>query len=173
LEGGSTFASAEERFSIGLGWLQTRGQRMRASNKGTDMHLKEIMTSPVETIAPDASLADAARKMLALEIGLLPVSMGQKIVGIVSDRDITIRAVAKGLDPDRTEVQQIMTQDVFSCQGGSDVMDACGLMEEKQVRRLLVMDADAPIGIVSLGDIALHLRREQSGDVLKKVSQPA
>jgi CBS domain-containing protein len=146
---------------------------MRAPNKGIDMHLKEIMTSPVETIAPDASLADAARKMLTLEIGLLPVSTGQKIVGIISDRDITIRAVAKGLDPDRSEVQQIMTQDVFSCQGSSDVTDACDLMEEKQVRRLLVMDADTPIGIVSLGDIALHLRREQSGDVLKKVSQPA
>lgn len=138
------------------------------------MHLKEIMTSPVETVAPDASLADAARKMLALKIGLLPVSKGQEIVGIVTDRDITIRAVAKGLDPERTEVQQVMTTDVYSCPTGSDVMDACTLMEEKQVRRLLVMDAPAaPIGIVSLGDIALHLRREQSGQVLKKVSQPS
>ena len=136
------------------------------------MHLKEIMTSPVETVAPDASLAEAARKMLALQIGLLPVSKDKKIVGIVSDRDITIRAVAKGLDPERTKVQEVMTRDVFSCQAGGDVMEACSLMEEKQVRRLLVMDAaDTPIGIVSLGDIALHLRREQSGDVLKKVSQ--
>jgi CBS domain-containing protein len=138
------------------------------------MQLEEIMTSPVETVASDASLAEAARKMLALGIGLLPVSKAQKIVGIVSDRDITIRAVAKGLDPERTEVQEIMTREVFSCQAGSDVMDACTRMEEKQVRRLLVMDAaNAPIGIVSLGDIALHLRREQSGDVLKKVSQPS
>jgi CBS domain-containing protein len=138
------------------------------------MHLNEIMTSPVETVAPDASLADAARKMLALEIGLLPVAKGQEIVGIVTDRDITIRAVAKGLDPERTEVQTVMTKDVYSCPTGSDVMDACTLMEKKQVRRLLVMDAAAaPIGIVSLGDIALHLRREQSGQVLKKVSQPS
>jgi CBS domain-containing protein len=138
------------------------------------MHLKEIMTSPVETVAPDASLAEVARKMLALDIGLLPVSKGKKIIGIVSDRDITIRAVAKGLDPERTQVQEVMTRDVFSCQVGSDVIEACSLMEEKQVRRLLVIDAaDAPIGIVSLGDIALHLRREQSGDVLKKVSQPS
>jgi CBS domain-containing protein len=138
------------------------------------MDLKEIMTSPVETVAPDASLADAARKMLALKVGLLPVSKGQEIVGIVTDRDITIRAVAKGLDPERTEVQQVMTTDVYSCPIWSDVMDACTLMEEKQVRRLLVMDAPAaPIGIVSLGDIALHLRREQSGQVLKKVSQPS
>ena len=138
------------------------------------MQLEEIMTSPVETVAPNASLADAARKMLALKIGLLPVSKAQKIVGIVSDRDITIRAVAKGLDPERTEVQEVMTREVFSCRADSDVMDACTLMEEKQVRRLLVLDAaNAPIGIVSLGDIAVHLRREQSGDVLKKVSQPS
>ena len=120
------------------------------------MQLEEIMTSPVETVAPDASLADAARKMLAFEIGLLPVAKGQEIVGIVTDRDITIRAVAKGLDPERTEVQAVMTKEVYSCRTGSDVMDACTLMEEKQVRRLLVMDAAAaPIGIVSLGDIAL------------------
>jgi CBS domain-containing protein len=138
------------------------------------MQLEEIMTSPVETVAPDASLADAARKMLALEIGLLPVAKSQEIVGIVTDRDITIRAVAKGLDPERTEVQEVMTTEVYSCRTGSDVMDACTLMEEKQVRRLLVMDAAAvPIGIVSLGDIALHLRREQSGQVLKRVSQPS
>jgi CBS domain-containing protein len=138
------------------------------------MHLKEIMTSPVETIAPTTSLAEAARKMLALEIGLLPVSRDKKIVGIVSDRDITIRAVAKGLDPERTEVQEVMTTEVFSCPTDSDVSDACKLMEDKQVRRLLVMDAaKAPIGIVSLADIAIHLRREQSGEVLKKVSQPS
>jgi CBS domain-containing protein len=138
------------------------------------MHLEEIMTSPVETVAPDASLADAARKMLALEIGFLPVAKGQEIVGIVTDRDITIRALTKGLDPERTEVQEVMTTNVYSCPTGSDVMDACTLMEEKQVRRLLVMDAAAaPIGVVSLGDIALHLRREQSGEVLNKVSQPS
>ena len=137
------------------------------------MQLKEIMTSPVATVAPDTSLADAARKMLELDIGLLPVSNGREIVGIVSDRDITIRAVAKGMDPERTGVQEVMTKEVVTCAVGSDVNTACGLMEEKQVRRLLVMDGDnLPVGIISLGDIALHLRREQAGGVLNKVSQP-
>ncbi len=102
------------------------------------MQIKQIMTSPVETVAPDSSLADAARKMRALEIGLLPVARGRKIVGIVSDRDITIRAVAKGLDPEQTQVQEVMTTDVLSCTSGSDVMDACDLMKLKQVRRLLI-----------------------------------
>ncbi len=138
------------------------------------MQIKQIMTSPVETVAPDSSLADAARKMLALEIGLLPVRRGRKIVGIVSDRDITIRAVANGLDPEQTQVQEVMTTDVLSCPSGSDVMDACDLMKLKQVRRLLIIDgADAPVGIVSLGDIALHLRREQCGEVLEEVSRPS
>jgi len=138
------------------------------------MHLKEIMTSPVETIAPGTSLAGAAKKMLALGIGVLPVSNGQKVIGIVSDRDIIVRAVAKGLDPERTDVGEIMTKDVFSCASEGDVTEACALMEQKQVRRLLVTDGNGmPIGIVSLGDIALHLRDEQSGEVLKKVSLPA
>jgi CBS domain-containing protein len=138
------------------------------------MQVNEIMTSPVETITPDTSLADAAKMMLDLGIGLLPVSNGQSVVGMVSDRDIAICAVAKGLHPEQTRAHEVMTTKVFSCPTGSDVMDACALMEEKQVRRLLVVDAaDAPIGIVSLGDIALHLRREQSGEVLKKVSQPS
>jgi CBS domain-containing protein len=138
------------------------------------MLVNEIMTSPVETITSETSLVDAARLMLDLGIGLLPVSKDQKIVGMVSDRDITICAVAKGLDPERTKAHEVMTTEVFSCPTGSDVMEVCALMEEKQVRRLLVVDAaDAPIGIVSLGDIALHLRREQSGEVLQKVSQPS
>jgi CBS domain-containing protein len=138
------------------------------------MQLKAIMTSPVATIAPESSLAEAARKMLELDIGILPVANGQSIVGIVSDRDIAIRGVAKGMDSDRTAVREIMTKDVFTCQAGVDVEEACNVMEEKQVRRLVVVDGgNAPVGVVSLGDIALHLRREQSGDVLKKVSEPS
>ena len=138
------------------------------------MQVNEIMTSPVETITPETSLVDAAKLMLDLGVGLLPVSNDQEIVGMISDRDITICAVAKGLHPEQTKAHEIMTTKVFSCPTGSDVMEACALMEEKQVRRLLVVDAaDAAIGIVSLGDIALHLRREQSGEVLKKVSQPS
>ncbi len=137
------------------------------------MQLKAIMTSPVATVAPETSLAEAAKKMLALDIGVLPVATGQTIVGIVSDRDITIRGVAKRMDPDRTPVRDIMTKDVFTCQASVDVKEACDLMEEKQVRRLVVVDgSDTPVGVVSLGDIARHLRLEESGDVLKKISQP-
>ncbi|HVK53989.1 MAG TPA: CBS domain-containing protein [Burkholderiales bacterium] len=137
------------------------------------MQLKEIMTKPVETVAPTASLVDAARKMLVQDIGALPVYDEQRVVGIITDRDIAIRAIANGLDPADTKVQEIMTNEVFSCDADSDVEDACQLMEEKQIRRLIVTDdQQGPIGIVSLGDMALQLREEQSGEVLKEVSQP-
>src|SRR4051812_28521905 len=139
------------------------------------MRLSHIMTGAIQTVAPGASLAEAAKKMASADIGSLPVCAENRktVVGIITDRDITVRAVARGLDPNRTSVQDVMTREVLSCPGDSDIEAACELMEEKQVRRLVVTDGDnAPIGIVSLGDIALCLRENQSGEVLKKVSEP-
>ncbi len=138
------------------------------------MLLSHIMTGSIQTVAPGATLAEAAKKMASGDIGSLPVcSDKRKVVGIITDRDITVRAVARGLDPNATKVQDVMTREVLSCPADSEVEAACDLMEQKQVRRLVVTDAqDAPIGIVSLGDIALCLRESQSGEVLKKVSEP-
>ena len=138
------------------------------------MRLSHIMTGAIQTIAPGASLAEAAKKMASGDIGSLPVCSDKRlVVGIITDRDITVRAVARGLDPNQTKVQDVMTREVLSCPADSEVEAACDLMEEKQVRRLVVTDEqDRPIGIVSLGDIALCLRENQSGEVLKKVSAP-
>ena len=138
------------------------------------MRLSNIMTGGVQTVAPGATLAEAAKKMASADIGSLPVcSSERKVVGIITDRDIAVRAVARGLDPNATRVQDVMTREVLSCPADSDVEAACELMEEKQVRRLVVTDPqDAPIGIVSLGDIALSLREAKVGGVLKKVSEP-
>ena len=138
------------------------------------MRLSHIMTGAIQTVAPGASLAEAAKKMASGDIGSLPVCSGaRKVVGIITDRDIAVRAVARGLDPNETRVQDVMTREVLSCPADSDVEAACVLMEEKQVRRLVVTDADeTPIGIVSLGDIALCLRESQSGGLLKKMSEP-
>jgi CBS domain-containing protein len=139
------------------------------------MKLSSIMTGGIETIAPHATLAEAAKKMASQDIGSLPVCGEQrKVVGIITDRDITVRAVARGMDPNRTRVEEVMTRDVLSCPSDADVEDACALMERRQVRRLLVTaaDDDTPVGIVSLGDIALCLREAQSGEVLRKVSEP-
>lgn len=138
------------------------------------MRLSNIMTGGVQWIAPGASLAEAAKKMASQDIGSLPVCSGErKVVGIITDRDITVRAVARGLDPHQTRVQDVMTREVLSCRADSEVDAACELMERRQVRRLVVTDEqDAPIGIVSLGDLALTLRETQSGEVLRKVSEP-
>jgi CBS domain-containing protein len=138
------------------------------------MRLSNIMTGAIQTVAPGASLAEAARKMASQDIGSLPVCSGErKVVGIITDRDITVRAVARGLDPNQTPVQDVMTREVLACRADSGVEAACELMESRQVRRIVVIDEqDAPIGIVSLGDLALSLRESQSGEVLKKVSEP-
>jgi CBS domain-containing protein len=138
------------------------------------MKLSSIMTGGIETIPPQATLAEAAKKMASQDIGSLPVCAGRRqVVGIITDRDITVRAVARGMDPNHTRVEEVMTRDVLSCSSDAEVEDACQLMEKRQVRRLLVTDGnDTPVGIVSLGDIALCLRESQAGEVLKKVSEP-
>jgi CBS domain-containing protein len=138
------------------------------------MKLAAIMTGGIETIAPQATLAEAAKKMASQDIGSLPVCTAERrVVGIITDRDITVRAVARGMDPNRTRVEEVMTRDVLSCSSEAEVEQACELMERRQVRRLLVTaDDERPVGIVSLGDIALCLRESQSGEVLRKVSQP-
>ena len=135
------------------------------------MKLAAIMTGGIETITPYASLAEAAKKMASQDIGSLPVcDEPRRVVGIITDRDITVRAVARGMDPNHTRVEDVMTRDVLSCSSEAEVEDACELMEKRQVRRLLVTGQDeVPVGIVSLGDIALCLRESQSGEVLKKV----
>ena len=138
------------------------------------MKLSSIMTGGIETIRPQATLAEAAKKMASQDIGSLPVcAERRRVIGIITDRDITVRAVARGMDPNHTRVEEVMTKDVLSCRSDSEVEEACVLMEKRQVRRLLVTgDDDTPVGIVSLGDIALCLRESQSGELLRKVSEP-
>ena len=138
------------------------------------MQLKEILTSPVETVGPESNLLDAAKTMLVRDLGWLPVEDDGKVIGIITDRDIAIRGVAAGLDSKKTMVQEVMSRDVFSCHSDATVEDACTLMEEEQVRRLVVLDEDEElIGIVSLADIAAQTRGGQSAEVLKKVTEPS
>jgi CBS domain-containing protein len=138
------------------------------------MRLGNLMTGSIQAVAPGASLAEAAKKMASQDIGSLPVcSDKRKLLGIITDRDITVRAVARGLDPNQTKVQDVMTKDVLSCHADSAIEEACELMERQQVRRVVVTDSeDTPIGILSLGDIALSLRENRAGEVLRKVSEP-
>jgi len=138
------------------------------------MLVKEIMTRNLEVVSPGDTLEQAARKMEVLDVGPLPVCEGKRVVGMITDRDITVRATAAGCDPKTTLVHDAMSQEITWCYEDQDVQDAARLMKEKQIRRLLVMNrADDLVGIVSLGDLATEAGGQgQPGEVLKKVSEP-
>ena len=139
------------------------------------MQLREVMTRQIEEIPPQANLQDAAEKMRTLDVGALPVCENDKLLGMLTDRDIAVRAVARGCDPRRTPVSDAMTPNAIWCYEDEDVSEAARIMEEKQIRRLLVLDRNKhAVGIVSLGDIATRVQNDRlSGDVLQQVSQPS
>jgi len=137
------------------------------------MLLRDIMTQGVVEIPPQTTLKEAAERMRTLDVGVLPVCDGQRILGILTDRDIALRGVAEGCDPNTTCVTEAMTPDVIYCFDDEDVREAAKLMEQRQIRRLLVMDHQKhAVGIVSLGDIATRTQDERlSGEVLERVSE--
>jgi CBS domain-containing protein len=123
----------------------------------------------MEFIAPTTTLREAARKMRDLNIGLLPVVENGKLVGMVTDRDICCRGVAEDLDLMRTEVREIMSQDVAFCYGYDTVNDAVRQMEQRHIRRLAVLNNDQSIaGVLSVDDLA-HFSRQLAGEVLDTV----
>ena len=139
------------------------------------MLLKDLMSTQVQDISPDSTLREAAAKMKANDIGSLPVVENQRVIGIITDRDIVIRAVAKGRSPSDSTVRGAMTPKVIYCSEDDDINAAASVMRAEQVRRLLVLDRDKrPVGIVTLGDLATRLLdNELSGDVLERISEPA
>jgi CBS domain-containing protein len=139
------------------------------------MQLKELMTHGVEVIHPDATLQEAARQMRGLDIGPLPVCDGERLVGMLTDRDITVRATAEGRDPKTTKVRDVMTCEVIYAFEDQGVTEAARLMEEHQIRRLVVLNRDNRLaGIVALGDLAVHTGNERlAGEVVERVSEPS
>lgn len=139
------------------------------------MKIRQILTQNPEVISPRARICEAARLMRDLDIGMLPVCDGERLVGSITDRDLTIRAVADGCDALSTRVSDIMTPEVFYCFDDSEVEEAAHLMEDKQIRRLPILDRSKRlIGIVSLGDLALRSRNGPlTEEVLECVSEPA
>ena len=139
------------------------------------MRLEEVMTTDVETVTSDASLMEAAAQMKSLDVGLIPVCDGEELKGTLTDRDITVRATAEGLDASQTRVSEIMSTDVVYCFEDQEIEEAMSLMEARQIRRLPVLSREKRlVGIVSLGDLAVHAgQSELLGDTLKEVSRPA
>ncbi len=139
------------------------------------MQIKDVMTRDVEVVHPDATLQEAARMMKALDVGPLPVCDGEQVVGMLTDRDITVRATAAGRDPTTTKVREAMTPEVVALFEDQDVEEAARLMQERQLRRLLVLGPDRHVvGIVALGDLAVETGDERRvGQVLEAVSEPS
>jgi len=138
------------------------------------MKLREIMTQDVELVGPDDTLQNAARKMRDVDTGFLPVADGDRLIGAITDRDITIRAVAEGLDPANTRVREAMSDAPIYCYEDQEESEAATLMAEMQIRRLPVVNRDNRlVGVVSLGDLASKLDEpELVGKTLDEVSNP-
>jgi CBS domain-containing protein len=139
------------------------------------MQLQEIMTPGVEVISPDATIQEAAQKMQRLDVGPLPVCDGDQLVGMLTDRDITVRAVAEGCDPTTTTVREVMSPDLVYGFADQEVQDATRLMEQYKIRRLPVLNRQKRlVGIVALGDLAVSPGNQPlAGEVLEQVSAPA
>lgn len=131
------------------------------------MKVQEIMSTRVESIAPTASLRQAARKMSNLGIGSLPVIENGRLLGIITDRDISCHAVALGRDPNSTEIQKVMSREVTTCFDDQEIDDAATLMANQHIRRLAVVDHTEQVtGMLSVDDLA-HVSPDLAGTVLE------
>jgi CBS domain-containing protein len=136
------------------------------------MKVTDAMTFDVQLCTPDDTLKDAAEAMMTLDVGLLPVVDGDRLVGMISDRDIATRGVAMGLGPD-APVREVMTEDVKYCFADQDLEEVTRNMGDIQVRRLPVLNRDKRlVGIIALGDIARAGAGDGMGEALSQISQP-
>jgi CBS domain-containing protein len=139
------------------------------------MKVSEVMTPRVECIHPEATAQAAAELMKALDVGGLPVCDNDRLVGMLTDRDLVVRAVASGDDPKATTVRDNMTAGMIYCFEDQNVEEAAHLMKDKQIRRLMVLNREKRlVGILSLGDLALETQDEHlAADTLERISEPA
>jgi len=153
---------------------ETMPSRTRSLRKASGIHIEEVMTRDVEVVRPEDTLRDVAEKMRTLNVGPIPVCDGQKLQGIITDRDIVVRAVSQGMDPNTTPVSRVMTAEVEYIFADEGVEVAARRMREDQIRRLLVVDRDKRlVGILSLGDIAQAMGDHEAGRTLEAVSEPS
>lgn len=138
------------------------------------MKIRDMMTKETRSVTPDTPVIEAAGLMRLHDIGGVPVLDGQRVVGMLTDRDIVLQVVADGGDPRSTPVRDVMSTGSISVEADQEVERAVELMQKYQVRRLPVLDAGGVlVGIISLGDIAVDVHAGLSGKVLKDVSEPA
>jgi CBS domain-containing protein len=135
------------------------------------MKVSEVMTRDVQTVRPDQPVQQAASFMLSADAGSIPVTDGDRLIGMITDRDIAVRGVGKGYGPD-TPVRELMSDGIICVRADDDVEDVASKMSEAQVRRLPVIDNDERLcGIVSLGDLSRDTDEDCAGEALEGVSE--
>jgi CBS domain-containing protein len=134
--------------------------------------VNEVMTRDVEFIQPNDSLQLAARKMRDRDIGFLPVYEGDELVGVVTDRDIVVRAMASDLNPDAIVGRELVTSPVVYCFEDQNVEEAARLMRDNEIRRLVVLDRknNQLVGVISLGDLARTVKEKTAEKTLESIS---
>ncbi len=131
------------------------------------MKVQDIMSRNVQTIKPTSSLRAAARTFSDLNVGALPVVDDGKLVGIITDRDVSVYAIAIGREPQSTDVKVVMSKEVFTCNADQSLAEAAEIMEQHNIRRLAVVDdSDEVVGILTVDDIA-RVSHELAGGVLE------
>jgi CBS domain-containing protein len=143
-------------------------------NKGGYMakSIRDVMTSNPKSVEPSATVADAARLMRDEDVGALPVVEGGKLAGIVTDRDIAVRAVAEGKDPQATKVADVVSGDLVTIDPQQDLEEALRLMARHQVRRLPVVEEDGRlVGVVAQADVAKEGADAKTGEVVEEISK--
>ncbi|WP_296817260.1 CBS domain-containing protein [Brevundimonas sp.] len=136
------------------------------------MKINEVMSRDVQVANPQDTIQSVAQRMAQGDFGFMPVCDGQRLQGTVTDRDLTVRALAEGKSFD-TPVAEVMSRDVHWLREGEDVKTALEFMGDKQIRRLPVIDeTDRLVGVVALGDLARTGKDRHSGDALQDISKP-
>jgi CBS domain-containing protein len=135
--------------------------------------VRNAMTEDPRSIATSASVVEAAQLMREAHIGSLPITDGEQLVGMITDRDITTRVVAEAADLGTTSVGDVCSRDVISVEADTDHEEAVDLMARHQVRRLPVVENGRLIGIVAQADIALTGNEEKTGELVEAISAPS
>jgi len=139
--------------------------------EGTDMEIAKAMHRKAEWATADTPVSEIARMMQDNDIGAVPVGKDDKLIGMITDRDIALRIVAEGRDPAKTRAEEVMTEGIVYCRTTESVEDAIHLMDQKKIRRLPVIDDNKRlVGMLSLGDVSNAVSRDLSGELLQAVA---
>jgi CBS domain-containing protein len=136
------------------------------------MDVRKVMSSEPRTVGGDATVVDAARLMRDEDVGLVPIVDGEKLAGTITDRDIAIRVVAEGKDPQSTKAMDVASRELVTIDPQQDLDEALRLMAQHQVRRLPVVEEDGKlVGILAQADVARHADSSRTGEVVEEISE--